>query len=247
MTAAPVPQRIRAQAGFETRTVLTNGEQLLVSILLPALALIGLAVADVPDLGAGRRVDIAVPGVIALAVVSTAFTGQAIATAFDRRYGLLRLLGVTPLGPRGLLAGKAVAVLAVIAVQTVVLGALGLGFGWHPHWSGLPLAVLLILLGAWAFVGLALLLAGALRSEGVLAVANLIWVLLLLGGGLLLPTRELPAGLADVVRLLPSGALGDGLRAALAHDGTAWQPLLVLLVWSLASSALLTRVFSWSD
>ncbi|KNX37219.1 ABC transporter permease [Luteipulveratus halotolerans] len=247
MTAAPAAQRVRAQAGFETRTVLTNGEQLLVSILLPALALIGLVVSDVPDLGAGRRVDIAVPGVIALAVVSTAFTGQAIATAFDRRYGLLRLLGVTPLGPSGLLAGKAVAVLSVIAIQTVLLGALGIGFGWRPHWAGLPVALLLIVLGAWAFVALALLLAGALRSEGVLAVANLIWVLLLLGGGLLLPSRELPTGLADVVRLLPSGALGDGLRAALAESGSVWQPLAVLLVWALASSAVLSRVFSWSD
>ncbi|AKU18942.1 ABC transporter [Luteipulveratus mongoliensis] len=247
MTAAPQSARVRAQAAFETRTVLTNGEQLLVSVLLPALALIGLSATDVPDLGAGRRIDLAVPGVLALAVVSTAFTGQAIATGFDRRYGLLRLLGVTPLGPKGLLAGKAIAVLSVIAVQVVLLGALGLILGWHPHWGGVLLALVVIALAAWAFVALALLLAGALRSEGVLALANLIWVLLLVGGGLIVPTGELPASVGGVVRLLPSGALGDGLRAALAGSGSAWLPLMVLLVWALAGSTLLARTFRWAD
>lgn len=247
-SAAAAPgARVRAQAGFETRTLLTNGEQLLVSLILPALALLGLAHASVPDLGAGRRVDLAVPGVLALAVVSTAFTGQAISTAFDRRYGVLRLLGVTPLGPRGLLAGKAAAVLVVVVVQLVVLGALGMAFGWHPHWVGLPLALLLVVLGSWAFVCLALLLGGSLRAEGVLAVANLVWVLLLVGGGLIVPTKELPQGLAQVVRLLPSGALGDGMRAALAGQGSPWLPLLVLVVWGAAGSALLARTFRWSD
>ncbi|BDZ58153.1 hypothetical protein [Barrientosiimonas endolithica] len=163
--AAPL-QRIRAQAVFETRTLLSNGEQLLVSLVLPALALVGLVRASFPDLGPEPRVDVATPGVLALAVVSTAFTGQAIATAFDRRYGLLRLLGVTPLGPRGLLAGKAAAVGAVLLVQLAVLGALGLALGWRPAWSGLPGALLLVALGAYAFVCLALTLAGAVRAEG---------------------------------------------------------------------------------
>lgn len=246
-SAAPPLSRVRAQAAFETRTILTNGEQLLVALILPALALIGLASTSVPDLGDGRRIDLAVPGVLGLAVVSTAFTGQAIATGFDRRYGVLRLLGVTPLGPRGLLAGKSVAVMCVVAVQVVLLSILGLILGWEPHWSGVPAALLLIVLGSWAFVALALLLAGALRAEGVLAAANLIWVLLLVGGGLIVPTGELPAGLSDVVRLLPSGALGDGLRAALTGDGGLVQPVLVLLGWAVAGSALLARTFRWSD
>lgn len=251
MTAAPhaaaPARRVRAQAGFETRTLLSNGEQLLVSLVLPALALMGLVHASVPDLGAGRRVDVAVPGVLALAVVSTAFTGQAIATAFDRRYGVLRLFGVSPLGPRGLLAGKAVAVLAVITVQVVLLGAIGLGLGWHPHWAGLPLALLLVVLGAWSMVTLALLLAGSVRPEGVLAVANLIWVLALVGGGLLVPTREAAPALGLIQRLLPTGALGDGLRAALAGQGSALLPIAVLLGWAVLGTALVGRTFRWSD
>lgn len=244
---ASTQRRIAAQARFETRTLLANGEQLLVSLILPALALVGLVFASVPDLGDGARVDVATPGVLALAVVSTAFTGQAIATAFDRRYGLLRLLGVTPLGPRGLLIGKSLAVLTVIAVQLLVLGGLGLALGWRPDLTGLPAALVIIVAGTWVFVCLALALAGTVRPEGVLALANLIWVLLVAGGGLLLPTDRLPGPLARVAQLLPSGALGDGLRAAFLDGRLALGCVAVLLVWGLLASALVVRTFRWSD
>lgn len=245
--AAPSSQRLRAQTVFEARTLLANGEQLLVSILLPALALLGLHFASTPDLGPGRRIDLAVPGVLALAVVSTAFTGQAIATGFDRRYGVLRLLGVTPLGSHGLLVAKALAVAAVVAVQTLVLGGMGLALGWHPHWSGLPLAVVLLLLGCWVFVALALTVAGRLRAEGVLVVANLLWVLLAAGGGLLLATDRYPSWWAPVARFLPTGALGDGLRSALSGHGAVAVPLVVLVVWGVALTAVASRSFRWSD
>lgn len=249
MTGAPAParDRVRAQAAFEARTLLSNGEQLLVSVLLPALALVGLARTSIPDLGDAARIDVATPGVLALAVVSTAFTGQAIATGFDRRYGLLRLLGVTPLGPRGLLAGKAIAVVAVIAVQIVLLGALGLALGWRPAPAGMPGAVIVLLLGAWVFVCLALALAGTVRAEGVLALANLVWVLLLVGGGLLVPTDLLPGPLATVSSWLPWGALGDGLRTCLVDGGFPAANAGALLVWGLLGSFVVTRTFRWSD
>lgn len=249
MTASAGPgARIRAQATFEGRTLLSNGEQLLVSLVLPALALVGLAISTAPDLGPGRRLDLAVPGVLALAVVSTAFTGQAISTGFDRRYGVLRLLGTTPLGRSGLLAGKAIAVLTVVAAQTVLLSALGLAFGWHPQLAGIAVAVVLLVLGSAVWVALALALSGVLRAEATLAVANLIWVLLAAGGGLLVPSDRFPTGVADVIRLLPSGALGDGLRAALTgHDVSAIGPIVVLLCWGALGAFLVTRFFRWSD
>lgn len=246
--ASPPARRIRAQAIFEGRTLLTNGEQLLVSLVLPALALVGLAVSSSPQLGAGRRIDLALPSVLALAVVSTAFTGQAIVTGFDRRYGVLRLLGTTPLGRSGLLAGKSIAVLTVVAAQTVFLSVLGLAFGWHPHLAGVAIAIFLVILGSGVWVALALALSGVLRAEATLAVANLIWVLLAAVGGLLVPTDRFPEGVAAVVRLLPSGALGDGLRAALTeHDTAVIGPVLVLMVWGVLGSLAVTRFFRWSD
>src|SRR5690606_17622236 len=133
---ASPPRRWLAQARFETATILRHGEQLLVAVVLPALALVALSLSDLPDLGAGRRIDVATAGVLALAVVSTAFTGQAIATGFDRRHGVLRFLGASPLGREGLLAGKLGGVGFVIAVQLLVLGTMGAILGWRPDPGG---------------------------------------------------------------------------------------------------------------
>jgi ABC-2 type transport system permease protein len=248
VSAAPAPpaRRVAAQARFETRTLLSNGEQLLVSVVLPAMALAGLAVASVPDLGPGPRVDVATAGTLALAVVSTAFTGQAIATGFDRRAGVLRLLGTTPLGRGGLLAGKALAVLSVLAVQVLVLGALALAIGWRPVPAGLLPALVGLLLGSATFVALALLLAGTVRAEAVLALANLVWVVLL-GLGVLLPTSQLPAGLGTVARALPSGALGDAMRASLVDGGWPWAQWAVLAAWGAVAALAASRWFRWSD
>jgi ABC-2 type transport system permease protein len=240
-------ERVLGQARFEAGTLLRNGEQLLVSIVLPLGALLGLAWTTVPSLGEGARIDVATPGVLALCVVSAAFTAQAIATGFDRRASVLRLLGTTPLGRDGLLWGKAVATLAVEVVQWCVVGGVGLALGWRPEPIGFLCAVLFLLLGTWAFVALALLLAGTLRAEGVLAVANLVWVLLLVLGGVVVPRTELPAAVASVVGVLPSAALGDGLRAAFGSGVLLAGPVLVLAAWAVVATAVAARTFRWSD
>lgn len=239
--------RVLGQARFESGTLLRNGEQLLVSIVLPLGALLGLAWTTVPSLGDGRRVDIATPGVLALCVISAAFTAQAIATGFDRRASVLRLLGTTPLGRDGLLWGKALATLAVEVLQWCIVGGVGLALGWRPEPIGFLYALLFLLLGTWAFVALALLLAGTLRAEGVLAIANLVWVLLLVLGGVVVPRTQLPAGVASVVGLLPSAALGDGLRAAFGSGVLLAGPVLVLAAWALVATAVAARTFRWSD
>lgn len=243
---APMLQRVRAQAGFETTTLLRNGEQLLVTLILPALALVALARTASPDLGAGRRIDVATAGVLALSIASTAFTGQAISTAFDRRYGVLRWLGSSPLGRGGLLLGKALAVLAILGVQLVVLGGLAAALGWQPAAAGILPALVSIVLGAASFVSIALLLAGAIRAEAVLALANLLWVLFL-GLGLLLPTSVLPGAVQPLARTLPSGALGDAMRASLVEGHWPLAQWAVLLAWGVAASAVTSRVFRWTS
>ncbi|NAZ76469.1 ABC transporter permease [Kineococcus sp. T13] len=239
-TAAPWGRRVRHQAAFEARIALRNGEQLLLTLVLPVLVLVGVTRVASLDLGEGERPALAVAGVLALAVVSTAFTGQAIATGFDRRNGVLRLLATSPLGRSGLLAGKVLAVLALVLVQVLVLGAAGALVGWRPAAGALLAAVPALLLGVAAFTALGLLLAGTVRAEGTLAVANFAWVLLLAGGGLVLPS---PLGAAG--GLLPSGALGDALRAAVGARELALGPLLVLAAWAVAASLAVARWFRW--
>ena len=162
--AAPLPRMVGAHARLELVQLLRNGEQLLLTVVIPAVLLVVFVKVDVVDVGAGPRVDFVLPGVLALAVLSTAFTAQAIATGFERRYGVLKRLGTTPLPRGGLLAGKTVAVLAVEVLQVVVLVLVGVLLGWRPPSVSVVPAVLLVLLGTVAFSGLALLMAGTLRA-----------------------------------------------------------------------------------
>ncbi|MCU1663765.1 MAG: type transport system permease protein [Pseudonocardiales bacterium] len=232
---------LAAQSGTELRLALRNGEQVLLTLLIPIVLLVGLSTLDVVPLPE-PRVAAVVPGVLALAVMSTAFTGQAIALGFDRRYGVVRRLAATAL-PRWLLvAGRLVAVLGVVALQVVVLCALAVALGWRPEPSGLGWALLLVLLGCAAFGSLGILLGGSLRAEITLAVANLVWFVLLLAGGIVVPLGMLPRPLAGVGAVLPSGALAEGLRTALSagHAPSAVQ-VLVLVGWTVVASALALR------
>jgi len=245
--AAPPLRRVLAQARFDATTMLRNGEQVLLTLVLPLLVLVGLSRSSAIDLGpVERQVDLAAPGVLALAVMSTAFTGQAIGTGFDRRAGLLRLLGVTPLGRSGLLAGRVVAVLAVEALQVAVLGGTALALGWRPVAAGLAPALVALLLGTAVFVSLGLLLAGTLRAEAVLAVANLLLVVLAVVGGVVLPVADLPAGWAAVAEWLPPGALGEALRGALIDGAFPAAHLAALAAWTLVLGACVRRWFLWS-
>jgi ABC-2 type transport system permease protein len=244
--AAPLPRMVGAQAGLELRMLLRNGEQLLLTLIIPVLLLLAFgheALISVP----GRRIDFEVPGILALAVMSTAFTSQAIATGFERRYGVLKRLGASPLSRTGLIAAKTVTVLAVEAGQFVLIGGIGAALGWRPHpgAGGVLWAIALLAAGTAAFSGLALLLAGTLRAEATLAGANLLYLVMLGIGGVLFPLAKFPAGLRPVLRLLPAGALSDGLRAALQHGALPGRDLLVLALWAVAAIALGARFFRW--
>ncbi|MGI5200959.1 ABC transporter permease [Spirillospora sp. CA-108201] len=236
---------ILSQAGYEFRAVLRNGEQLLLTLIIPVVLLALFSATSLVDLGAGRRVDFLAPGILALAVMSTAFTGQAIGTGFERRYGVLKRLGATPLPRGGLIAAKTLSVVAVEAVQAAVVCAVALALGWHPH--GDPASVFaLLVLGTAAFSGFGLLMAGTLRAEATLAAANLVYILLLVLGGVVFPLDRFPGGVRSALELLPISALSEGLRQVLQH-GAAFpgKPLAVLAVWAVAGLALAARFFRW--
>lgn len=245
MTAAPATTRVARQAGFEARIILGNGEQLMLAFVLPVLAIVSVVhLTWIPlQVPAGHhRIDVAAPGVLAVAILSTAFTGQAIATAFDRRNGVLRLLGTTPLGRGGLLAARFLAVLGVVVVQALVLVGLARALGWAPEPSGLLPAAVVALVGSYTFLALGLLLGGTMRAEGVLAVANLVWVLLTGLGGVLLPVS---GPFAAVVAVMPSGALGNGLRTSLLTGTWPVTEIVVQLVWAVLLTAATRRFFRW--
>ncbi|MFE0643583.1 ABC transporter permease [Streptomyces sp. NPDC058877] len=242
--AAPVGRMIAAQTALETRMLLRNGEQLLLTVIIPSLLLVLFSTVDIVDTGADEAVDFLAPGVLALAVLSTAFTGQAIATGFERRYGVLKRLGASPLPRWALMTAKTLSVLVTEVLQIVLLTAIALALGWSPR--GNPLSVLLLLvLGTAAFSGLGLLMAGTLKAEATLAAANLVFLLLLVGGGVIVPLERFGAA-GDLLALLPISALSDGLRDVLQNGATMpWGDALVLAVWALLGLGAAARFFRW--
>jgi ABC-2 type transport system permease protein len=233
-----------AQLRVELTLTLRNGESLLLTLGIPVAILVFFSLVDVLPID-GDAVDFLAPGTLALAVLATAFANLAIATAFDRSYGVLKRLGATPLGRPRLVAAKALTVLVVIALQVIVLGVAALALGWRPDVSPVPLVAALVLAVA-AFTGLALLLAGRLRALMALAVANAVFVVLLLLSGMVFPLAKLPSGLRSAARALPSTALAEAARGALSADapvpGRVWP---VLIVWAVASIALAVALFRW--
>jgi ABC-2 type transport system permease protein len=246
--AAPLWAMVRAQTSLELRVLIRNGEQLLLTLIIPVLLLFAFGHEALVSIGTGSRINFVVPGILALAVLSTAFTSQAIGTGFERRYGVLKRLGAAPLSRRGLIAAKTLTVLIVEVVQVAIVLLVGALLSWAPNASATAViwVPLLLLAGTAAFSGLGLLLAGTLRAEATLAAANLLYLVMLGLSGILFPLTKFPAGARPALKLLPGGALADGLRSVLTHPGAVpGRDLLVLCVWAVVAVTLAVRTFRW--
>ena len=242
---APVRSMIAAQSAMELRLLLRNGEQLLLTMFIPITLLIGLCLLPLStDAGdsAAARAHTFLPIVLTVAITSTAFTGQAIAVGFDRRYGALKRLGATAIPRWGIIAGKSVAVVVVVAMQTVLLTAIATAFGWRPDAVGIGFAGASIILGTVMFATLGLALGGTGKAEVVLALANLIWFVLAGFASLAVLGSRVPDAMHDLALATPSGALA----AALSHAGSGSfhaVAFAVLVVWSVLGGAAAVRWF----
>jgi len=227
---------------------LRRGETLLLTVGIPVVFVVFFSEVHVLPTGHQSAVAFVVPGVLALAVMSTAMVSLGIATGFERGYGVLKRLGSTPLRRDRLVAAKLATVVLVELFQAAVLIPVGLGLGWRPagHASAVAEAVLLALLATIAFGGIGLLLAGLLRAEVNLAAANGLYLVLLLLGGMLVPVAKLPGALAAFARGLPAAALSGGLHATLGGGGTIpTESWVVLAVWAVGTPVLASLTFRW--
>ncbi|MHB1584990.1 MAG: ABC transporter permease [Acidimicrobiales bacterium] len=240
-----------AQVRAETYMTLRRGETLLLTVGIPVLFLAFFSTVHVVPTGTAHPVTFFVPGILALAVMSTAMVSLGIATGFERGYGVLKRLGSTPLGRGRLIGAKIATILLVEIVQAAVLVPVGIGLGWHPAGAGgaagaAAQALAIALLATVAFGGIGLVMAGVLRAELNLAAANGLYLVLLLLGGMVVPLAKLPGGLADVARALPAAALSDGLHATLGSGAAvpvhAW---VVLAVWAAAAPLAAAVTFRW--
>jgi ABC-2 type transport system permease protein len=241
-------RRYLAQLRMEVLLVVRNGEQLLLTLVIPVLLLVFFSLVDVLPTDTKDPVDFLAPGILALAVMSTAMVSLGIGTGFERSYHVLKRLGATPLGRPRLIAAKISAVVAVELLQFAVLIPVAFAVGWNPDGPNWLAAAAAVIVGTLAFAGIGLSIAGRLRGEVNLAVQNGLYLVLLLLGGMVIPFNSLPAGVRAVAYALPSGALADVLREALAHQGThpgtSWA---VLAAWAIVMPVVAALTFQWDQ
>jgi ABC-2 type transport system permease protein len=247
MTSRTPTARAFVHARWETRLLLRNGEQLLLTFVIPIGLLVALSVNSLFASSTGdQRVARALATVLAVSVISSAFTSLAIATGFERRSGALRFLSTTPLTRTELLGGKFGATALVTVLSCLAATVVALALGWRPA-PAAAWAIPMLILGTATFAAWGMALAGLLRAEAVLAIANGVFLLLVMFGGVIIPPSSLPGPLAVVAPWLPSGALADALRACLvAQQAPTPGQVLVLAVWLVAGTLLARRTFRWS-
>ena len=244
---APVLRSAAALAAMELRLTSRRGENVLVTLVIPVAVLLFFATVGIVPGIAGRPVDFLLPGVLALGIIASGLVNLGIATAYERSYGVLKRLGGSPLPRSGLVAAKIASILVLEVVQVALLIAVAtVVLGWQPAAGASPaLMVVAVLLGTFAFAGLGLLMAGTLRAEATLALANGLFLGSLMLGGIVLPIDHLPEWLAAIARGLPASALADIFRVALTGTGDVVGPIVVLVAWGLAAVGLSVRFFRW--
>lgn len=235
---------LRAQVRHELASTLGHGESLLLTLGIPLGFLLFFSKVDVITypVGGGSSVDFVAPGVMALAVMSSAMVSLSISVGFERSYGVLTRLQATPLGRGRLVLAKLLALLAVEAIQLTALGLVALGLGWSPR-PGYAAAVLAVVLATGAFGGLALCLAGRLEGVVNLAVSNALYLVLLMTSGMVVPLDKLGGVLGSLSPWLPAGALAEVLHEALGGQPTGVLAWATLSAWGLLAPLAAVALF----
>ncbi len=232
-----------AQAWMELRLLVRSGESLIITFGIP-LGLLGFfSQVDVLPTGGVDTVEFLVPGVLAISVIATGMVAVPIQTAFERKYGVLKRLGATPLPAAGFLMAKSLAVTALVAVQTTLIILLAVALGWSPvGWVMVPFV---LLLGTVTATSVGLLIAGTLRAETTLALTNALFLVLLMISGVAFDADTLPDAIAAVGAWLPLGALAIALRGVLTGTGVALGSVVVLALTAALAAAAASRLFRW--
>lgn len=234
-------RRVSAHALWELKLLIRNGEQLLLMFVIPVVLLIALGLTNLSS----QKINTAVPTVFAVSVLATCFTSMAIGTGFERRSGALRYLGTTPLSRLDLILGKLIATAALTLMSIIVVAITGLFLHWQPSLAGIGIALVVMLISAAVWVAWALAIAGFFRAEAVLAIANGLFLVFMIFGGVVIATSHMPNVVGKVVDFLPSAAMANGLRDALETGSVPPLAIAVLIFWAAAGLWLAKRVFRW--
>ena len=238
--------RIKLVAGTELRIAARDGEQLLLTLGLPLLFLVFFSQVDVLPVSGAEPIDFITPGIIVLALLSVAFVRPAISLGFDRSFGAIKRFAITPLKVSEFLVAKLLATFVLFSIQLALIAAIGAALGWRPTVQ--IQTVMALALGLIVFSSLAITLSSVIDGLTSLAVANTLYILLLLLSGLVFDLDRLPGTAASLARLLPTTALVELIRHQLTPETFADPgsgPWLVLGVWAIGSVVAANRLFRW--
>lgn len=234
-------RRVSAHALWELKLLIRNGEQLLLMFVIPVVLLLALGLTNLSS----QKINTAVPTVFAVSILATCFTSMAIGTGFERRSGALRYLGTTPLSRLDLILGKLIATATLTLMSIIVVAITGLFLDWRPSLAGIGISLVVMLISAAVWVAWALAIAGFFRAEAVLAIANGLFLVFMIFGGVVIATSHMPNAVGKVIDFLPSAAMANGLRDALETGSVAPLAIAVLIFWAAAGLWLAKRVFRW--
>jgi ABC-2 type transport system permease protein len=200
---------------------------------------------------AGRHadLDVIVPGIAGMSVMSATFTSLAYNLTTLRERGILKRLRGTPLPTSAYLAGLAGNAIANAFLQVAIVLVVGhvlLGVSWPGDWFALAVFVCA---GVICFALLGIALSHAIPNpESAPAYVNAVFLPQILIAGVFYDADEAPNIIHDIAQALPLTHLVDGLSGAIVDDrglGHHWIALLVLVWWAAIGAVLAVRGFSW--
>jgi ABC-2 type transport system permease protein len=237
-------RRLRIQTQWEFLLNARNSEQALLLVIIPIVILFVLVKTTIVG-GASSPIESAFATVITISTFAAGFTSLAIATAFERRSETLVFLGTTSLTRTEVVFAKSLGSFLLAAFAGVFTLIAALVLGWTPTFGAL-LVPIWIVLGVFSVSGFAYLLAGTLRAEAVLAIANAIFVFVLIFGGVIFAFGK---SVTDILGFFPPLALKAVLEFSVTTTNTVdvnvIKAMLVLLAWGVVGHVLASRFFKW--
>jgi ABC-2 type transport system permease protein len=234
------------QYRLERRMFWRNPSAAFFNFLLPLLFLMlfGAIFAEEQE-----NLDVIVPGIAGMSVMSTTFSALAMNLVFLREQGILKRMRGTPLPAGAYLGGLAANAVTNTAIQiglVVLAGKLFFGVDWPGDW---PALLVFVVLGVVCFASLGVALAHAIPNfDSAPAYTNAVFLPVIVISGVFYDDENAPSFLRDIAEVLPLKHLIDGLSGAMVTgEGIAdhWVALAVLGLWAVAGCALAVRGFSW--